>query len=49
MGKFTIKRGVLIQYEGRGGTIIIPDGVTEICDRAFSKCFKLTQSIFLME
>lgn len=34
--------GVLIKYSGEGGEVIIPDGVTEIGDRAFSDCINIT-------
>jgi hypothetical protein len=33
--EFEIKNGVLISYNGNGGDIIVPDGVTAIEDDAF--------------
>ncbi|MDE6281809.1 MAG: leucine-rich repeat domain-containing protein, partial [Oscillospiraceae bacterium] len=41
-GEFTIKDGVLTKYNGSGGNVIIPDGVTEIGLGAFSHCTGLT-------
>ena len=32
---FVIENGVLIEYKGAGGKVVIPDGVTEIADRVF--------------
>ena len=32
---FTVVNGVLISYEGPGGEIVIPDGVTSIADKVF--------------
>ena len=34
--------GVLVEYKGKGGDVVIPDGVTAIGDYAFSSCSKLT-------
>ena len=34
-GDFTIKNGVLTRYNGSGGDVVIPDGVTSISDFAF--------------
>ena len=34
--------GVLVQYNGPGGDVIIPDGVTAIGDMAFWECENLT-------
>ena len=39
---FEIKDGELIKYLGKGGDIIIPDGVTSIGSSAFSFCSSLT-------
>jgi hypothetical protein len=33
---FIIKDGVLERYTGKGGNVVIPDGVAEIGERAFS-------------
>lgn len=35
---FVIKNGVLTKYQGSGGDVVIPDGVTKIGDRAFAFC-----------
>ena len=37
-----IKNGVLEEYTGPGGDVVIPDGVTSIGDRAFEGCNGLT-------
>ncbi|MBQ4530566.1 MAG: leucine-rich repeat protein [Lachnospiraceae bacterium] len=47
---FVIKNGVLVKYSGNGGTIGIPESVTEIGDWAFSDCrnlnsIELTESV----
>ena len=39
---FTIKNGALTKYKGKGGDVIIPDGVKEIGWSAFKGCNKLT-------
>ncbi len=39
---FVIENGVLTQYTGPGGDVVIPDGVTEIDWFAFSECKSLT-------
>ncbi len=39
---FTITDGVLTKYNGAGGDVTIPDGVTSIGNRAFEGCTKLT-------
>lgn len=39
---FVIKDGVLRKYNGPGGDVVIPEGVTEICESAFSCCTGLT-------
>ena len=36
-GGFVILRGVLHSYEGPGGEVTVPDGVTEIGEKAFSE------------
>ena len=40
--QFIIKDGILAGYNGVGGDVIIPDGVTSIGDSAFSGCIGLT-------
>lgn len=39
---FTIENGVLTQYNGKGGAVVIPDGVTEIGYKSFYNCDELT-------
>lgn len=38
---FTIEKGVLVKYNGSGGSVRIPDGVTEIGAKAFYRCTNL--------
>jgi hypothetical protein len=40
---FVIENGSLTKYEGPGGSMEIPEGVTEIGDRAFQYCKGLTE------
>ena len=40
---FVIENGSLTKYEGPGGSVEIPEGVTEIGDRAFQYCKGLTE------
>jgi hypothetical protein len=40
---FVIEDGVLTKYNGSGGDVVIPDGVTSIGMSAFSYCSKLTK------
>ena len=42
---FIIENGVLVRYEGSGGTVTIPEGVTEIGENAFAQCAGLTEVI----
>lgn len=35
---FTIQNGVLTKYNGSGGTVVVPEGVVEIGERAFDGC-----------
>ena len=38
---FVIEHGVLTKYEGAGGGVVIPEGVTEIGRNAFYRCMSL--------
>ena len=42
---FVIKEGVLEKYEGAGGSVRIPDGVSKIADSAFSRCSGVTEVV----
>ena len=39
------KNGKLTKYTGKGGDVVIPDGVTDIGDRAFTGCTGLTSVV----
>ena len=39
---FVIENGVLTKYQGEGGDVVIPEGVTSIGSGAFSGCSSLT-------
>lgn len=41
-GDFTITNGILTKYNGSGGAVTIPGGVTAIGESAFEKCSSLT-------
>ena len=38
---FRIQNGVLVEYTGNGGDVVIPDSVTIIGDSAFEYCRRL--------
>ncbi len=38
---FVIRKGVLVEYKGKGGDVVIPKGVTSIGGEAFYKCTTL--------
>ena len=42
---FVIENGVLTKYNGSGGKVVVPDGVTEIGDWAFLGCGSLTEIV----
>ena len=42
MSDFQIENGVLVKYTGKGGDVVIPEGVTSIEDDAFRYCENLT-------
>ena len=42
---FVIENGVLKKYLGPGGDVVIPQGVTEILERAFQDCSKLVSVV----
>jgi len=48
MDEFIIKKGVLKEYNGPGGDVVIPDGVTHIGEKAFSG-YKTLRSITIPE
>lgn len=39
---FIIEDGILTKYNGKGGDIVIPDGVREIGPHAFENCVEVT-------
>ena len=41
-GEFAIVNGILLAYQGKGGAVTIPSGVTEIGKRAFDGCIDVT-------
>ena len=42
---FVIENGVLKEYKGQGGDVVIPEGVTSIGYRAFYYCSSLTSIV----
>ena len=44
-GGFVIENGILTKYNGPGGGVTIPDGVTSIGDYAFYKCEDITSVV----
>ena len=42
MADFEIQNGVLKKYNGPGGDVVVPAGVTSIGDMAFDGCSSLT-------
>lgn len=45
MNEFKIVDGKLVKYNGEGGDVVIPNGVTEICVGAFDECEKLVSVV----
>ncbi len=46
---FVIENGVLVEYNGNGGDVKIPDGVTEIASRAFAINRSFVSSVVIPE
>lgn len=42
---FIIENGMLIEYTGDGGDVVIPDGVTDIMENVFEGCSRLTSIV----
>jgi putative transposon-encoded protein len=45
MKDFVIENGILVEYTGEGGSVVIPEGVTIIGNSAFFGCSKLTDVV----
>ena len=43
--EFVIENGTLKKYVGPGGDVVIPDGVTEIGEKAFWMCCNLVRIV----
>ena len=43
---FIIENGVLIKYVGEEENVIIPDGITQIGQMAFERCYDITSIRF---
>ena len=44
-GEFVVANGILVQYQGKGGAVTIPEGVTGIVAGAFDGCDGVTEVI----
>ena len=44
-GEFVVANGILVQYQGKGGAVTIPEGVTGIAAGAFDGCDGVTEVI----
>ncbi|MEG0758912.1 MAG: leucine-rich repeat domain-containing protein, partial [Raoultibacter sp.] len=42
MVEFRIENGTLLKYRGKGGAVVVPEGVTSIGGGAFYGCSSLT-------
>ena len=42
LGDFPVVNGILLEYQGSGGNVVIPDSVIKIGDSAFWQCGSLT-------
>ena len=42
---FTIENGILTKYNGPGGDVVVPEGITGIGQRAFADCEELTSVV----
>ena len=45
MAEYEIKKGILKKYNGSGGDVVIPDGVTKIGESAFEDCKDLASVV----
>ena len=44
-GEFVVANGILVQYQGKGGAVTIPEGVTSIVAGAFDGCDGVTEVV----